>query len=290
MIDELTPDQFQYYCKLILSYIAGEIMVEKFKVLFLMKLLDIRKNWKYFLLSQAKREFIRAELLHLSDAIETFFEEYEKEGKQVKAFQLNSTRNFVPVVCKNLYGPEDGFKDLTFCEYRMAYTWFKSYSESNNEVDLDQLVAILYRPRKPFLWLQKYFPGFNGQKRIPFTAKSNPELLAGRLKRIEKLPVHIKYAVFLYFSSCEDFLRSGTPEIDGSKIDLSIIYKKQGNQQDESSLKDIGLLGILFNLSESKVFGSIEQTDDQMLWDVMLRLYQVVKQNMDLERKYGTGH
>ena len=288
-IDELSDDQFQFYCQLILSYISGEISVDQFKVRFFMKLADVRMSWKYFFLSEAKRDLIRSQLLHLSETIETFFVEYEKEGKPVKAFQLNTVRNFVPKLCKTLHGPVDGFQDLTFCEYRMAYTWFKAYSESNNESYLDQLIAILYRPRKPFLCIRKYFPGYDGQRRIPFTAKSDPQLLNNRLKRIEKLPTHIKYAIFLYFSGCEDFLRTGSPEVDGTKIDLSIIYKKQGSNEQDSELKDIGLLGILYNLSESKVFGSIEQTDSQMLWDVMLRLYQVVKQNKDLERRHGTG-
>ena len=290
-IEELSigeKGQFAVYCRLILQYISGEISVTEFKALLFMELVDIKKSWRYYFYSIEKREMITAELLRLSQVIDSFFEEYEKEGKPVKAFQLNTVKNFIPCIGGRYYGPQDVFQDITFCEYRNAFTFFKAYSESNLESDLDQLIAILYRPLKKLLWIRKYLPGFNGQRRISFTSKSNPELLQLRLKRIKQLPLHIKYAVFLYFSGCEDYLRSGSPTIDGNKIDLSIIYKQPRDEQQASELKDIGILGILYSLSESRVFGSIEETDSQMLWDVMIRLYQVVKQNKDIESKYGS--
>jgi hypothetical protein len=290
-IDELTmgeKGQFACYCKLILQYIKGEISVDEFKALFFMELLDVKKPWTYCFFSKAKRESIYAQLLHLSDVVESFFEKYEKDGKPVRAFQLNTIKNFIPKLCGRYYGPADGFQDMTFCEYRSAFTWFKAYSESNQESDLNQLIAVLYRPRKKFLWIRKALPWYNGQHRTSFTSKSNPQLLSKRLGRIAKLPLHIKYAVFLYFSGCEDYLRSGNPTIDGNKIDLSIIYKRPTDEKESSQLQDIGILGILYSLSESRVFGSIEETDSQMLWDVMIRLYQVVKQNKELEQKYGS--
>ncbi|MCX6282397.1 MAG: hypothetical protein NTU51_10580 [Bacteroidetes bacterium] len=290
-IDELSigeNGQFAMYCRLILQYISGSISVDQFKALFFIELVDIKKSWRYYFFSSEKKEVITCELLRLSQVIDSFFEEYEKEGKPVKAFQLNTVKNFIPRVCRWYYGPQDGFKDMTFCEYRSAFTWFKAYSDTNQESDLDQLIAILYRPRKKFLWIRKYLPGYNGQERVSFTSKSNPELIQFRLKRIVRLPLHVKYAIFLYFSGCEDYLRSGSPTIDGNKIDLSIIYKQPKDEQQASELKDIGILGILYSLSESRVFGSIEETDSQMLWDVMIRLYQVVKQNKDIESRYGS--
>ena len=290
-IDELSigeKGQFALYCRLILQYISGEISEDQFKALFFTALVDIKKSWRYEFYSPEKKELIASELIRLSQVIDSFFEEYEKDGKPVRAFELNTVKNFIPCLGGKYYGPQDGFRDMTFCEYRNAFTFFKAYSESNLESDLDQLIAVLYRPRKKFLWIRRYFPGYNGQQRIPFNSKSNPELLQGRIDRIKDFPVHVKYAIFLYFSGCEDYLRSGSPTIDGHKIDLSIIYKRPNDEQESSQLQDIGILGILYSLSESRVFGSIEETDNQMLWDVMIRLYQVVKQNKDIESKYGS--
>ena len=98
---------------------------------------------------------------------------------------------------------------------------------------------------------------------------------------IGRIPFAIKYGIFLYFSGCSNFLSTGTIIVEGKEIDLSVLYERG----DSSDYADIGLAGILFSLAESKVFGGVEETDRQQVWDVMLRLYQVVTQMKDAESK-----
>ena len=81
----------------------------------------------------------------------------------------------------------------------------------------------------------------------------------------------IRYGIFLYWSGCEEFLATGQPVIDGTKIDLSILFSKT---PDQGNSNGIGLVGLLYTLSEGKVFGDIRQTDDQNLFDVLVKLYQ----------------
>jgi hypothetical protein len=124
---------------------------------------------------------------------------------------------------------------------------------------------------------------FDGQQRIPFTAKSNPSKLDRRATRIGRLPMAVRYGIFLFFSGSEEYLVKGKPVVDGKEIDFSIIYAKS---EDADDSPDIGLIGILYSLAETKVFGSIAETDDQNLYDIMIRLYQVVKQAKAMEAKY----
>jgi hypothetical protein len=94
------------------------------------------------------------------------------------------------------------------------------------------------------------------------------------------LPLHIKTGIFLWFSSCVNYLREGKPLIDGNEIDLSILYKGG----DENSSPGIGLTGLLFSLAENKVFGDLFETSNTGLYDIMARLYQL-KQDYDSQMK-----
>ena len=70
------------------------------------------------------------------------------------------------------------------------------------------------------------------------------------------------------------------PEVDGIELDLSKLYTKGSS---DTSKTDVGMVGLLYSLAETAVFGSIEQTDNSNLWDIMIRLYQVVMQMQEIE-------
>ena len=284
-IQEMDQDQFVHFISLILEFLSGKITIDRFKASLIIKLLDVKLDFMYAFLSREERENAYAEIFLLGELCESFFEQTQQDGKMVKTFKLSFTRNFIPSLCGKYYGPKDAIQDLTFCEYRTAHSHYTSYLESHNDNDLNLMIAVLYRPAKRFLWLKKLLPSFNGQIRMPFTAKSNPLFLESRVQAIAKLPLAIRYGIFLYFSGCEQFLAKGTLNIDGKPIDLSIIYER-GDEPGDSP--DIGLIGILYSLAETKVFGSIEETDSQNLYDIMVRLYQVVKQSKVLEEKFNS--
>jgi len=284
-VSEMTGDQFLYFISLVMRYLDGKVSLQQFKVMLIKNLLDIRYDLKYATLSVGEKEEIQGNIIRLSDLCESFFETIVKDGKPTKVFKLSFTKNFIPMVCGRYHGPKDALQDISFCEYRMAHSHFVSYLNTKDEMELSRMIAILYRRRKPLIWLRKLFGSFDGQHRAKFTAKTNPYFIERRARRIAKLPAHVRYGIFLFFSGSEQFLATGKPVIDGKEIDLSIIYDNSG--QDPNS-PDIGLIGILFGLAESKVFGSIGDTDNQNLYDVMVRLYQVVKQSKAIEAKYSS--
>ena len=285
-IAEMTGDEFIFFINLVLEYISGMIDISQFKISMVKKFLNIHLDLRYHSLSIEDREHATAEIFRISELCESFFEDIERDGKKIKSFKLSFTKNFIPKICGKYYGPKDALQDINFCEYRIAHSYYAAYLLSHSEDDLNHLIAVLYRPEKRFLSFKKLLPSFDGQRRTVFTAKSNPLFLEARVKEIAKLPIAVRYGIFLYFSGCEEFLAKGTVNVDGKSLALSIIY---GNSENSGDSPDIGLVGILYSLAETKVFGSIEETDNQNLYDIMIRLYQVVKQAKITEDKYRTN-
>jgi len=285
-IQEMTPDEFTCFIDLVLQYLSGGITIQEFKLRLIYKLLNIRLDLTYRLLSDEDRKNVNGEMFRISELCESFFEEVERDGKKIKTFKLSFTKNLIPIIGGKFLGPQDALQDITFAEYRIAHRFFAAYLESHSEDDLNHLIAVLYRPAKRLLWIRRLLPSFEGQRRIPFTAKTNPLFLEARVKAIAKLPLAVRYGIFLFFSGCEEFLAKGTVNVDGKPVDFSIIYEKSNDSGDSP---DIGLVGILYSLAETKVFGSIEETDGQNLYDVMIRLYQVVKQAKAVEAKYKSN-
>ncbi len=278
-IEEMTNQQFVRYIYYVLQYVSGKIDETQFKLYLTKFLLNVRNDIKYAFMNSEEKEQCDVNLVRISELMEGFIEGNKDDEK--REFKLTSVRNFVPVIL-NYHGPENCFENLTYCEYRTARSFFKSYIRDNKEDDLNQMVAVLYRPSKSFWHIRKYFRGSDGERRNQFTEKSNPLFFKRRVKRISRVPYHIRYAVFLYFSACEDYLKTGKPVVDGNELDFSKLYT---NQSDDESRSDVGLVGLLYSLAETGVFGNIEQTDNSNLWDIMIRIYQVVMQMQEIDSK-----
>ena len=278
-IDEMTGAQFVRYVDFVLQYIEGKIDETKFKLLLTTSLLDIRKGIRYAFMSTEEKEACDVNLVRISDLMAGFIEDNPQENK--REFKLKSVKNFVPRIL-HYFGPANCFQNMTYCEYRMARSFFKGYAQNGNEDDLNHMIAILYRPSKSFWPVRKYLASCDGERRIVFKAQSNPIYFKRRVKRIATVPFHVRYAVFLYFSACEDYLKTGRPVVDGNELDFSRLYT---NDSPDEGKSDVGLVGLLYSLTETGVFGNIEQTDNTNIWDIMIRLYQVVMQMQEIEDK-----
>lgn len=98
---------------------------------------------------------------------------------------------------RKYHGPARSILDLKMIELIAAYTRFLKYSNSGNIKMLDGLVALLYRPARPFYFIEKFFPTYNQDKR----QKLNPYHLNKRTEHFQKLPLEIKHVVLRQFSS-----------------------------------------------------------------------------------------
>lgn len=115
------------------------------------------------------------------------------EGKKVDIIDSKLTRNLIPKIGRFI-GPED-FSKLEIWEFSLAEMAFDDFFNNGESSSLDRLVAILYRPVKPFLFLKKKSSGYNGDPRQKF----NDQLIESRRDAINRVSTSDKYLVSLWF-------------------------------------------------------------------------------------------
>jgi hypothetical protein len=294
-IEELTIKQFIFFCDLCLRFRMNEINIDEFKVLLVMKLLNIKSTASYErLLDKSQKDasmmkvvdYIHQNIHQLTESLDGFFTT-EDDGKVKQSVpKTYFLKNMLPEIAvkgklfkRKYYGPADALQNCTFYEYRTVHDLFVEYSDKKNDAILLKMLAVLYRPKKRFLWFKKLMPKYNGDPRTPITADSNQQYIDDRAAMFAKLPVAYRYAMLLFIDNVENNLRYGTIEVSGQTLELSIMY--QSDTDYVSTGPDIGYTGILFAVAESGIFGNISQTDSANLYDVIVRLYQLKKDSND---------
>lgn len=282
LMHELTSRQYIEFCKVISLINEGRISQQEAELKLLISFADIRFGIVYALMSRKQKEAVHLNLLQMVPMVRTVFvEKYFGAGEKYLVPSIDFTDNKIPRY-HGLQGPADALTNCSFFEYKQAYSAWFQYQETQDVAHLDEMIAVLYRPNVAFAWVKSRMKNFAGDHRERFTAKSNPLRLQARINRVAKWPAHVKYGIWLWFTACMDFLRSGKPVIDGVEIDLSILYKG-----DDGGSAGIGLTGVLYSLAETGVFGGIEDTGNANLYDVLARLYQVKLQTDSLKQKGG---
>ena len=279
-MNELTESQFIHFAGLVLRLYQKEIEVYDLKTSMAMKMLGVKYSEKeYTRLNGEARAKISENVHGLTELLNYFFEEKEGKLKVNTAF----TRNLVPELkIKHrpmLKGPADALTDVTFLEYKDANTAYRTYLENEQEDDLNELIAILYRPyRIPFVpdkW----------RKNHPWLAvkfKYKAWNLAKRKKQVARLPLQTRFAIFLNYMAFEDYLRTGTVRVDGKPVELKILYettlKEKQLAEKQKYNVDTGLAGIAMALASSGIFGPLKEVYAQNLYDVIMLL---VKQRIE---------
>jgi hypothetical protein len=167
--------------------------------------------------------------------------------------EVTLTRNVIPVIRTDLrknYGPADAMTNCTFGEFTLASSVLEEYQKSGDEDQLDQLVAILYRPKKIFWFIQRHFTDHQ-DPRVRFMNRS----LKNRASRMAKVDHCIKHSVLLFFS--------------GVLNSLTGLYPYVYRQKDDFDSRDNGWASLIISLADGK-------TDDKSLETVMnSNLYNV---------------
>ena len=167
--------------------------------------------------------------------------------------EVTLTRNVIPVISTGLskyYGPVDAMTNCTFGEFTLASSVLDEYHKSGDEAHLDQLVAILYRPKKVFWFIRRHFTDHQ-DARVRFMNRS----LMKRTNRMAKVDHCIKYSVLLFFS--------------GILNSLTGLYPYVYRQKDDFDSRENGWASLIISLADGK-------TDDKSLETVMnSNLYNV---------------
>jgi len=190
----------------------------------------------------------------LADSVNFLFEHIHDDKEELTvSVNPKFCVQLVPVVKvgdRTYEGPKDLFADLTAWQWKEASWRIGKYAGAKEDSYLNELFAILYG---------KTEQGFE-------QALSD----AGRV------PIGIRFMIYLYFVGCMNWIREEPVEIDGSEIDFGCLFPKPGEGQSQKGESDnTGVAGILFQIAESGVFGNMEQVLKVNMWDIYLRLYQI---------------
>lgn len=271
--EECSQEQLRYIFREALLLIAGERDLQEFKIRIFYFLAGIRRKQKHNkkdkLLTKREQEQKYWNVIRAAETVMFMFS--ERDGQTV--FDYNCLQNMFPEVRirrKKFYGPKSALFNITFGEYRVAYDYFRTFIDEQDETALDRLCAVLYRPVR------------SGKIDDDIRTDFNPNECARAATRFKRLPVEIKHIIFSWFAACDNYLKSGDIKIEGRTINLRCLFKQEGGGDDAG----LGLTGILMGIADTGTFGTMQEVDRTNLYTVMLRLYLWHQENERLKKLY----
>lgn len=260
-LSECSQHQYIMMSRLIAGYNAGEIKsLNQFYALAVYALLGIQPNKKQ------KNDQHWENLALLSTLVEPFFYQNEDKLQIVQDYTNNPIKSFWH---NGLFykGPADHFQDVTFGQYIDGLTKVIEFNEYGNVEDIQKLTAIFFQPSL-----------------FGIRANWGDKLVKKTAKRFKNLEIGIAYGFYLYFTSMNQFLTEATIPHEGRIIDLSIIF--ENNSEFKSDLPSLGMRSTLYDIAKSGVFGGVEEVRNTKFWEVIFRLYDLRKQDID-QKKYA---
>lgn len=263
---EFSKSQLLSFSKYVFLYNQGLITFNELKVRLVYDFLNIKRTAN---LSDQKNEDILDSINQIAALTENYFYDQVVEGQAKKVIKMDFYMQklpFIEVNGQSFYGPTDALFNTKYGEYLQLTILLKDYHDSNNPDLLDRLIATIYRPKKANYNKVKDATNFDGDIREVFN-KNHTENYS---KILKELPFNIKYAIYLYIASCQNFIATNNAlNIGGGvTINLSSLFQPSESETDSG----IGMIGTLYSLSETKVFGSIEEVANQNTYDVLTYL------------------
>lgn len=230
---------------------------------------DMKIAAVYALLGLKRSKKVSAETTEnvnrLSIFVENFFEK-DDDGNLVE-IKLDFQNNHFPKfwLFGNFYGPEDGFKYVTFGQYVDGLDEYIYYTNTGDLEALRMLFAIFYMKKG-----EKY----------------DYKVSRKRAKSIFKyVDIRHLYGFYLFFSSIQTYVLGGEINVMGNPIDLSLIYTKTGKENFVSNIPGTGMRSIISELAESQVFGPYREVEKTNMWVVLVRLYELKKKELDEQER-----
>ena len=254
------PSEFRDVANLLFSWQIGSISYHEFRVQAIYLLLNLKRGKRK--LNKLELEAAFSNIDSLSYLMDSFFDTTDRKDKRIK---LNLTENPVPYikpVFLKIYGPKARLINTNFGQYIDAVNKYHMYYRSHDIKFLYQLFAIYYQNPKSY--------------------KSD---------KVEKKAAYFKknidfaqvFSFFLYFEAVQSDITSSKLVWEGKVIDLSILFSSSGKE--ESSIPGLGVKSLSFQIAESGVFGNLNELRSENLWEILLRLYDIRKRDLDAEAK-----
>lgn len=259
-IAEMSGPQFRYFAFLEMNRQLGKMTMADLEVMFIYFALDMVRT--------SNSPKVVENINRLRPLVHPYFSNQEHKGKKSAIVNLDFVNNSLQEISigeTTLYGPEDALQDCTYEEvFVHGQNAMIDFCNTNSIACLDNLVAVLYRPK------------VNG-KRPDFRREKYEE----HLELVKQLQPEVKFAIFLFFSSCHKFITTCSALDIGGGNTLNIA---QLFQPSKKKAKGIGPLGIIYSLAESRVFGDADKTGRKNVYEVLARLVQLHEQAKEAEK------
>lgn len=260
-LSECDRRQYADISKLIYCLNSKEINYFEFRILALYALLNLEKP-KSIPKTIDENDIKWQQVFLLSEKIDSFFNKTETpEGVKIET-KLGYFNNPLPHIkmFNTYFGPKDGFEDVMFGQYVDGLEEYIYFSQTGDVEALRTLFSIFYLGRNENYQLK------NAKK------KAN--------EIFRHIDIRYLYGFYLYFTSMQEYILGGELMVMGKSIDLSIIYQETGEEK-KSDIPGIGMHSVLHDIAESGVFGSYNGVRETNMWQILLRLYELKKKNLD---------
>ena len=235
-----------------------------FNVRVLYMLLDIRKTVRGFFQDISGSEAFqrRSENVYLlCESLLGFLFSEESASLSYDSFTNPMPSAWAGI--RKLHGPSDLLQDLTFGEFRHASVAVNKFYESKNEEDLDEAIAFLFRTRSR--------RANRAGRKVAGIDNRNARR---HIQRARKLSPWRKNLIMMWFSNCLRYLQSGTVELDGEPVELSVLFSREG----KTSGFSFGWNDMLVELAKESTIGNIDRVDEEPLFSVLSIMWHNYKE------------
>lgn len=276
-LSECNQQQYIDMSDLIFKYQNQEIHYEEFRTHAFYKLANIKASK-----SKGNEDFKLANIYQASELIDSFFEDNEQGQKSIKQYYIHNHVPSIKPLFNRFYGPSDSFMNMSFGEYRDALRLFHDFHATGDMFILTLLAAIFYRPKKNLHFIKNKLPNYDGDIRIGY----NSNTLEARAEQFKNFPLGFIYGFYLFFASFQKYFIEAKIMWGGKDIDFSILFESSGNtNQETEDVPGIGMDAIAFSMAESGAFGSINEVDKTNFWQIMIRMYDSRRTDLEQQKK-----
>jgi len=272
-LSDCDAQQYANVSELIYKYQSGEITYDEFRVLALYRLLDMEPVINEDDEAQIEK---MANIYIISHQIDSFFTFDEDGKKTLKQEYTNNPMQIVKLDKVHFHGPSNHFDNVQFGEYVDGLHFFTEYHETQDLHYLYLLMATFYREKDP--------------KALDDDTDVRVEALTGRIEaraeKFKKLPFGQVYGFFLLFASFQKYLVTAKLYWQGKEISLAILFdQKTETTHQPEAIPGLGMKSILYTLAESGVFGVLKELRKESFWEIIFRMYDLVKRDADTKAK-----
>lgn len=218
--------------------------IAKSKMLMAIKLYKI--DYKSFMNLSHENKY------HITKLCNFLFEKCELNRWVIKKIRIG---------LRSYYGPEDYLSDLTGAEMAWLEAKFSDYQKDFKLSVIDEIIAILYRPKPLF-----------SSKRLPFSE----ELAEKTLKRVKLLPRAVKLAIFLNYKGCRNYIIDMHP----------VIYSGESTSSTKKNHSKSVWEPVLRKIAKTGVFGDYDSTKKQNFYTILAELTDMILESQELQKKF----